>query len=151
MGYSTQSWPENPATMEPILQPHLGRGPNQQSCPTVLRQNHSPPSLHSALQELPYPKTDRNSRSHLPKDIISRHTQKLNLSWLVKTISAKANPWSLKRSPITQIFRYQHKESRIMKKQVCHHQRELIRLQWIILNKWISMNFQRIQNHPLKV
>ena len=37
-----------------------------------------PPSMSSELEQLPSPKIDHNSWSHLPKDITSRHTQKSN-------------------------------------------------------------------------
>lgn len=96
--YSIQSKPSSKpkqriqTTMELILQPHLGREPSQQSCPTVLSQRHTSLLPSSGLKQLPCLKIGPNSKSYLPKNINSRHIQKAD--WWT-TVSAKANLWHL--------------------------------------------------------
>lgn len=87
------------AILEPILQPHLGREPSQQSFPVVLSEWHPTPSLSSELEQLPHPKIDHHSRSHLPKGIISRHARKPTLSWLVKDYLCQSKPIKLGEEP----------------------------------------------------
>ena len=91
------------ATIEPILQPHLGRRPSQQPCPTVLSKWHTHPPLSSELRQLPCPTLDNNSRSHLPKDFTNRLTQKPIWSWLVKNFLCRSKP--LKTGRIVQLFK----------------------------------------------
>lgn len=96
--YCTQSWPPvKPdqrihTTVESILQPLMGREPNQQSHPAVLSLWHIPTSLSSEPQQLPCPKMDHNSQFSLPMDITIRHIQKGKWRWLVKNYLCPSKP-----------------------------------------------------------
>lgn len=73
----------------------------------------TPPSSSSELKPLPQLQRDRNSRFPLAKDITCRHTQKTNLSWLVKNCLCQSKPVNLEEEPDYPNVRFQYKESRI--------------------------------------
>lgn len=59
--------------MDPILQPHLGREPSQQYQLAVLSQQDPTLSIDLKAQTVTSPRTDPESKPHMPKGVTSKH------------------------------------------------------------------------------
>lgn len=70
--------------MEPILQPHLGREPSQQSYPAALSQWHIPLNPCSNPEVLPHPNID-----HIADSAAQGHNQQTQLETQPELMSEK--------------------------------------------------------------